>query len=223
MLLSAGLGSRMLPLTRDVPKPMLQVQGKSLIMHHITKLAQAEFTDVVVNLHYRGEQIRNHLGDGSGFGIRIHYSNEPDLLETAGGIKKALPVLGDEPFAVISSDIFTVFDFQKLHDVRLVQPAHLMMVDNPGHHPNGDFAIDESGLLRQEGNKLTWASMGVFTSEFFVMLQPGKSTLRALFDRAIGEGQVSGEHISSFWTDVGTPQRYEALNRMLDENKVTDH
>lgn len=211
MLLAAGMGTRMLPLTRDIPKPLLPVKGKPLIEHHLIKLAQANFDEVVINLHYLGELIKARIGDGSRYGLKVHYSLEPVLLETAGGIKKALPMIGDAPFTVISSDIFTDYDFAKLAKIDLKHDAHLMMVDNPGHHREGDFSLDQAGMLGHQGVKLTWSSMGVFDPAFFASVGDGPWPLRDLFDKGIRHGNVSGEHIISSWTDVGTPARYQQL------------
>ena len=211
MILAAGQGQRMLPLTENLPKPLLAVGGKTLLDHRIEALRCAGFTEFVLNLHYLGDQIRAHLGDGSQLGIEIQYSDEDELLETAGGIHKALPLLGDQPFAVVSADTFTDYDFQMLRNMRLDRRAHLVMVDNPEHHPEGDYAIDEEGLLSLAGTKLTYAGMGLFSPEFFSSLQPGRRMLRELFDRSVNLSEISAEYYSGFWRDVGTPERLYAL------------
>ena len=211
MILAAGEGRRMMPLTRDLPKPLLQVHGKTLIDHLIDALRDAGFIEVVINVCYQADKIKKHLGNGSRHGIQIAYSEEGELLETAGGIQKALPMLGDQPFAVVSGDIFTDYDLRRLRDYDLHCGAHLVMVDNPAHHPDGDFAIDAAGRLRHEGDKLTWASLGVFSPDFFRKMAPGKCALRELFDVAVRRGEITAEYHGGFYADVGTPERLRIL------------
>lgn len=213
MILAAGKGERMYPLTRDLPKPMLTVRGKALIDYHLEALAHAGFRDVVINLHYHAEQLREHVGDGQRHGLNIAYSVEDELLETAGGILAALPLLGDEPFAAISADIYTDYDFSRL--VACERLAHLVMVPNPPHHPTGDFTLGNDGVLglAGSGQTYTWASIGVFDPAFFSDTKPGPQRLREPFDRLIAEGRLTGEVYPGDWTDVGTPERLAALNQ----------
>ena len=201
----------MMPLTRNLPKPLLEVHGKPLIVYHIEALRDSGFEEVVINLHYLGEKIREYLGDGSNFGIPISYSVEPELLETAGGIQRALPLLGEKPFAVISSDIYTDYDYASLRRLRMKKQAHLIMVDNPEHHTGGDFSIDSDGILRMTGDRLNWASIGVFEPRFFSRMKPGRCKLRVLFDEAVALGEITGEYFTGLRVDVGTPERLRAL------------
>ena len=214
MILAAGEGRNMMPLTRDVPKPLLQVRGKALINYHVEALRDAGFEQIVINVHYLAERIKQHLGNGADLGIQISYSFEPELLETAGGIHQALPLLGNQPFAVISSDIFTDYDYRKLRRIKLRNKAHLIMVDNPAHHIDGDFSIDSNGILRSTGKKLNWASMGVFSPAFFDTMKPGRCPLRTLFEMAIERGEITGEYFGGMRIDVGTPERLDALKKM---------
>lgn len=213
MILAAGEGKRMRPLTRDLPKPLLWLNGKTLIDHHVEALQYAGFDEVVINIHYLGKMIRTHFSQRTDLSIKISFSEEPELLETAGGIKKALSMLGVEPFAVVSGDIYTDYDFRQLREFDIRKKAHLVMVDNPEHHADGDFSIAASGLLKLDGSSLTWGSIGVFTAGFFDSVKPGRWSLRQLFDISIPRGEITGEHYKGFWTDVGTPER---LNELRD-------
>lgn len=216
MILAAGEGKRMRPLTDNLPKPLLRLNEKTLIDHHVEHLQDAGFSEVVINLHYLAGMIRDHFRKRTDLSIRISFSEESELLETAGGIKNALSVLGNDPFAVISSDVYTDYDFRQLRNLSLGDnKAHLVMVDNPQHHRDGDFSIGSYGLLGLEGDKLTWGSIGVFKPEFFDDVGPGKCTLRTLFDTSIPEGELSGEYHDGFWTDVGTPERLDQLRQLI--------
>ncbi|HIG40108.1 MAG TPA: nucleotidyltransferase family protein [Gammaproteobacteria bacterium] len=211
MILAAGEGKRMQPLTRDIPKPLLWLNGKTLIDHHVEALQSAGFDEVVINIHYLGEMIRTHINQRTDLSIKISFSKEPELLETAGGIKKALPLLGVEPFAVVSGDIYTDYDFRRLRVFDIRKKAHLVMVDNPEHHAEGDFSIASSGLLKLDGSRLTWGSIGIFSAGFFDSVKPGRCSLRHLFDTSIPRGELTGEYYRGFWTDVGTPRRLKEL------------
>jgi len=215
MILAAGEGKRMRPLTRNLPKPLLRLKEKTLIDHHVEDLQNAGFSEVVINLHYLPEMIRVHFQKRTDLSIKISFSEEFELLETAGGIKKALTILGNDPFAVISGDVYTSYDFRQLRNLRLGEKkAHLVMVDNPPHHKGGDFSIDSCGLLGLGGDKLTWGSIGVFKPGLFDNVGSGRCTLRTLFDTAIPSGEISGEYYDGFWSDVGTPERLEQLRKM---------
>ena len=217
MILAAGRGERMRPLTDATPKPLLRVAGRPLIEHHLIRLAAAGVREVVINVSHLGEQIVDYLADGSRWNLAIHWSREPEPLETAGGIVRALPLLGDGPFIVVNGDVWTDYPFSRLFDLRLGERlAHLVLVTSPPQHPEGDFLLGAGGRLtarpaHQSG--LTYAGVGLFDPGLVAQQRPGVMRLRPLLDRAIGEGLVSGEHYNGDWEDVGTPQRL----RQLDE------
>lgn len=209
MILAAGRGERMRPLTDHTPKPLLAAGPEPLIGHHLHRLAQAGFTEVVINLAHMGEQIAAALGDGVRYGLRIRYSREPEgALETAGGIRQALPLLGAEPFLLINGDIYTDYPLAALRRP-LPGLAHLVLVPNPGHHPRGDFALGTDGRLALEGKRLTYAGIGVYSPRLFERLPEGRRPLAPLLLEAIAAGQVSGERFDGLWIDVGTPERLE--------------
>jgi MurNAc alpha-1-phosphate uridylyltransferase len=212
MLLAAGRGERMRPLTDHTPKPLLRVAGHTLIEHHIQALARAGIRELVINHAYLGEQLIAALGDGSDYGVHIDYSAEPPgALETGGGIFSALPMLGEAPFLVVNADIWTDFDFAILPR----QPeclAHLVLVDNPAHHPHGDFAL-ENGRVHTDGPaRLTFSGIGVYRPALFAGSPGGAFPLAPLLRRAMAAGQVSGEHHTGAWFDIGTPERLAAVN-----------
>jgi len=217
MILAAGRGERLRPLTDTTPKPLLEVGGKALIIHHLERLAASGFDQVVINLGWLGEKISLALGDGSSFGLKIHYSPEPPgALETAGGIVQALPLLGDSPFLVVSGDILCDFPFETLIGHDPAGLAHLVMVDNPDHHPRGDFCLADDGRLGIDyGPSLTFSGIAVYRREMFAELAPGRRPLRPLFDQAVTEGQLSGEHYRGHWSDIGTAERLAAAERYL--------
>lgn len=213
MVLAAGRGDRMRPLTDKVPKPLLPVGGAPLIVHLIKALVGANFTELVINHSYLGWEIERALGDGATYGARIRYSAEPEgALETGGGIFHALPLLGEE-FLVVNGDIWTDYPF-----ARLQQPqsrlAHLVLVDNPAHHVQGDFALTD-GTISETGERLTFAGIGVYRAALFSGCAPGRFPLAPLLRRAIGAQQVTGERYQGRWIDVGTPQRLQALDIQL--------
>jgi len=215
MILAAGRGERMRPLTDHTPKPLLQVGGKALIEHLIESLADAGFRELVINHAHLGERMEAALGDGVRYGVRIVWSREPEgALETGGGIHQALPLLGDAPFLAVNSDIWTDYPFARLRQ----EPhglAHLVLVDNPPHHPQGDFAL-QNGLVRPEGvQRLTFSGIGLYRPELFQGCPPGKFPLAPLLRAAMLREAVSGEHYDGAWVDVGTPERLAALDRDL--------
>jgi len=231
MLLAAGRGERMRPLTDHTPKPLLEVGGKPLIVWHIEKLVRAGSTELVINHAHLGAQIEAALGDGSRFGARIRYSPEARALETAGGIANALPLLGDEPFAVINSDIYCDYDFAHLTERAAAlqasgDAAHLVLVDNPPHHPNGDFLLRNGRLVPLpspaggggaggEGlsTKLTFSGIGIYRPSLFSHIPRGSTApLAPLLREQIALGKISGEHHRGLWVDVGTPQRLAELD-----------
>lgn len=210
MILAAGRGERLRPLTDHTPKPLLRVGSGLLIEHHLVKLAKAGFSEVVVNLGWLGEQIRQTLGTGQQYGLVIEYSPEPPgALETAGGIVQALPLLGDQPFAAIAADILSDFDYQTLHPPKSPFLGRLVMVDNPSHHPEGDFSLDGERLQTEGRNRLTFSGIAVYQPALFRHLTPGRRALRPVFEAAISSGQLAGCHHSGYWSDIGTPERLD--------------
>ena len=218
LILSAGRGERMRPLTDDTPKPLLRAGDRALIEYHLDALALAGIRDIVINLSHLGEQIRAALGDGKHYDVNIVYSDEgPRALETGGGIFKALPHLGSAPFLVVNGDIWTDYPYCELP----VQPAglaHLVMVSNPIHHPQGDFVL-EHGMLydKPEDTRLTFSGIGVYQPALFADCKPGAFPLAPLLRRAMANGQISGEHYRGEWLDIGTPARLAELDRILLE------
>ena len=225
IILAAGRGERMRPLTDQTPKPLLHVRGKPLIEYHLEALARSGVQDVVINCAWLEEQFPKVLGTGSRFGLRLHYQFEKrdhgGALETAGGIATALPLLADSPngcFWVVSGDVFLPgFEFNPQHAERFAHradQAHLWLVANAPHHPKGAFAIDAQGYASANGDpRYTWASVGLFRAALFSGLKPGQAcALRPLLDTAISQRQISAKLHTGAWTDVGTVQRLEALN-----------
>ena len=220
IILAAGRGERMRPLTDALPKPLLEAGGKPLIVWHIEKLAAAGFEQVVINHSHLGALIEQALGDGSRFGIPITYSREAKALETAGGIAHALPLLGTAPFAAVNADVFSAYDYAQLARcaaclARPARLAHLVLVDNPEHHPEGDFALRGERVLR-DGTRLTFSGIAAFHPAFFAGIAPGaKAQLAPLLHQHIAARCVSGEHYAGRWRDIGTPARLAALEREL--------
>ena len=216
MILAAGLGTRMRPLTDHTPKPLLPVGGKPLIVWHIEKLAAAGFRDIVINLAWLGWQIPKALGDGTAWGVNLHYSDEQQegALETAGGIVKALPLLGTEPFLVINGDVWC--DYQP-HWLTLAPPqlAHLILVPNPDHHPQGDFALVAQQIYSTGEPRFTFSGIGYYRPELFTGLTYGKRPLAPLLREAMSQNQVSGELFTGDWRDIGTPARLAELDQAL--------
>lgn len=222
LILAAGRGERMRPLTDSVPKPLLRAGGRALIEWQIERLALAGFTHVVVNHCHLGQQIEDALGDGRRLGVRIRYSHEPQALETAGGVAQALHLLGPEPFVVVSGDIHTAFDYGSLVprvDYILRYPerraAHFVLVDNPPWHQQGDMGLAD-GVVTREGPRLTYGNIGVFHPMLFADIAPG--THLKLFPwayRFVDAGRVGGEHFRGEWDNVGTPAQLAALDRRL--------
>jgi MurNAc alpha-1-phosphate uridylyltransferase len=216
MILAAGRGERMRPLTDHTPKPLLLVAGKPIIVHTINQLVTAGFTDIVINHAHLGEQIEAALGNGHTLGASIRYSPEGEqALETAGGIINALPLLGDEAFLVVNGDIATDFDFASLKNVR-VDLAHLVLVANPEHHAQGDFGLDSNGLVDEQATEqLTFSGIGLYSPKLFNNLPAGSRKLGPLLRQAIAQQRVSGQKFAGFWLDIGTPERLQALNAYL--------
>lgn len=219
MILAAGRGERMRPLTDQCPKPLLQVGGKALIHHHLESLARAGFRDLVINHAHLGEMIERALGDGARWGLRISYSPEPPgALETGGGIRNALKLLGDAPFLVVNGDVWTDYDFTKAN-CRPGMLAHLVMVNNPPHNDRGDFALGRGMLFDTGGERLTFSGIGVYRPELFSGTAGGAFPLAPLLRQAMDRGRVSGEYYRGAWTDVGTPERLQQLDRLLLDHR----
>ena len=219
MILAAGRGERMRPLTDTTPKPLLKVGGKMLIEYHLEKLKAANIIDVVINHAWLGEQIEQHLGDGSRYGLNIQYSAEGEALETAGGIVNALPQLGNKPFLVINGDIFCDYDISTLM-APISGLAHLILVDNPEHNPQGDFALTDSGEVNQVGdNKLTFSGIGIYHPDLFKDMEKGKRALAPVLRGAMDNHFVTGSHYQGLWHDIGTPERLSELDLYLKNNQ----
>ena len=215
MILAAGRGERMRPLTDHTPKPLLLVGGKPLIVWHIERLAKAGFKEILINHAHLGSQIESMLKDGSAWGVNIQYSPEASALETAGGIANALPLLGRDPFLVVNGDVFTEIDFAHL----ALNPqylAHLVMVDNPPQHPQGDFALIGDRLMVEGVPKLTFSGVGVYHPDLFVSVKPGEAAkLAPLLRDVMNKSLVTGQHYQGLWYDIGTPERLNALDKQL--------
>ncbi len=215
MLLAAGRGERMRPLTDTLPKPLVQVGGRALIAWHLAALGRAGIREVVINLSWLGGQLRAALGDGRDFGVHISWSDEgPVALETGGGIFHALPLLGPEPFLVVNADIWTDIDFGRLH-LPAGELAHLVLIPNPVHHPRGDFGLDGDRVVNRESTRLTYSGVGAYSPGFFAGCTPGRFPLLPLLNRAIASGRVSGEVHRGQWCDVGTAERLANLSARL--------
>ncbi|MEE4108318.1 MAG: nucleotidyltransferase family protein [Halieaceae bacterium] len=216
MLLAAGRGERMRPLTLRCPKPLLEVGGRALIDWHLQRLAAAGVGEVVVNVSWLGAQIEAHCGDGTDYGLAIRYSREDTPLETAGGIIRALPLLGSNPFILANADTWTDYRISQLLDVAVpAAGAHLVLVDNPEHNRGGDFTLRDARVRRAAGDTLTYAGLGVYHPALFDGYAQGKRPLLPLLERAIDDNRVTGEHYRGAWVDVGTPERLGLLDRSL--------
>lgn len=228
MILAAGRGERMRPLTDHTPKPLLVAGGKPLIVWHIERLRAAGFTHIVINHAHLGQQIEDVLGNGAEFGVSIEYSREVSALETAGGIATALPLIDAEVFTVVNGDIYCEYDFSRLAEplARLAaghDQAHLVLVDNPPHHPQGDFVLDAGRVtaspLTAHPSRLTFSGIGVYHRSLFAHTPAGEKTpLAPLLRGAIDTSRVSGEHYAGRWEDVGTPARLAALDEELRQH-----
>lgn len=217
MILAAGKGERLRPVTLHTPKPLVRAAGVPLIEYHVRALAAAGFTELVINHAWLGQQIEDYLGDGARFGVRIAYSAEGEPLETGGGIFQALPLLGDQPFVLVNGDIFTDYPFAELRRP-LSGLAHLVLVDNPGHHVAGDFCLRAGQVTdAQQGQEnLTYSGMAVLSPALFADCQPGAFKLAPLLRAAMAEGLVSGEQFGGCWVDVGTHERLAEVERLLE-------
>ncbi len=224
MILAAGRGERMRPLTDEVPKPLLRAGGRTLIEHLVVNLARAGFRDIVINHAHLGAQIVRALGDGSPLGVRIAYSDEGETgLETGGGIRHALHLLDTDPFLVVNGDIYTEFPFEKLP--RTIEGlAHLVLVPNPAHHANGDFCLSAGAVTnpvaeRSEEVRYTYSGIGIYRRALVGGHEPGKFPLAPLLRAAADRNAVSGERYDGVWWDIGTPERLAALDGYLQQGK----
>jgi MurNAc alpha-1-phosphate uridylyltransferase len=214
MILAAGRGERMRPLTDQLPKPLIKISGKPMIVHHIERLAAAGYQELVINHAYLGKMIESCLGNGDQWGVQIHYSAEAQALETGGGIFHALPLLGDQPFVVVNGDIWTDFDFAKLK-VASQDLAHLVLVPNPVQHPKGDFLLSKGRLSETQGESLTFSGIGVYRPQLFSGCRAEAFPLAPLLRQAIHSDRASGESYPGLWVDVGTPERLQTLEKKL--------
>ena len=214
MILAAGFGTRMRPLTDTCPKPLLPVGGRPLIEHHLTRLARAGIKEVVINVSYRAEQIIEALGDGQRFGLSLYYSREATPLETGGGIQAALPLLGEAPFLLVNGDVWceALPDMTALGNEDL---AHLLLVDNPDHHPQGDFSLQNGRVAADGEPRLTFSGLSLIDPALVADEPPGAFALAPLLKAAMQRGRVSGEHFAGRWVDVGTPERLATLDKCL--------
>jgi|TARA_R110001583_G_scaffold82691_3_gene219094 MurNAc alpha-1-phosphate uridylyltransferase len=218
MILAAGLGKRMRPLTDHCPKPLLPVAGKPLIVHHLARLRQAGIHEVVINVSYRAEQIIAALGDGDAYGLHIHWSRETEPLETGGGIQQALPMLGEAPFLLINGDVWCAA-LPAQHALQGDDLAHLMLVENPFHHASGDFGLAGRRVNQTSTQRLTYSGISVIHPELLAGQPQGAFALAPLLRTAIDNNRVSGEHYKGHWVDVGTPERLAALERQLQVDR----
>jgi len=217
MVLAAGRGERMRPITDTLPKPLVQVAGKPLIAYHLERLAKAGIRDVVINLSWLGDRIRAELGDGRDYRLSITYSDEgPVALETGGGIFKALPLLGPEPFLVINGDTWSNIDYGHLA-LEDGATGRIVLVPNPTHHPRGDFGVEGDVVVDREVDRFTYSGVGVYRPEFFAGCSPGQFPMLPLFKRAIAARLLRGELHRDEWCDVGTPERLAELDAEVRE------
>lgn len=219
MILAAGLGTRMRPLTDHTPKPMLKVAGKPLIQHQIERLVSAGVNEIVINHAYLGEQIEAFLGDGAQFGCHISYSAEAEPLETGGGIFKALPLLGKDPFLLVNGDVWIDMNYESLTAHSLQYLAHLVLVPNPEHNTKGDFQLDNGAVNYQdETERYTFSGVSILHPDLFEGCQAGVFKLAPLLKKAMDEQRVSGELYTGYWLDVGTPERLNQLEQHIENH-----
>jgi len=219
MILAAGRGERMRPLTDTLPKPLLEVHGKALIIYHIEKLAQNGFKEIIINIAHLGAKIEEVLGDGSQWRVKIFYSDEREsgALESAGGIIKALPLLGEETFMVVNGDVFCDYEFDSSFELG-EKMAHLILVANPEHNPEGDFGLEGADVFNESENMFTFSGIAYYNPKLFENRELQKAPLAPLLRSAIAKKRISGELFTKKWHDIGTPKRLQEIN---NENKTT--
>lgn len=211
MILAAGRGARMGALTQETPKPLLRIADRYLIEYSILSLTKIGVKDIVINVSYQREKIIAAIGGGARYGVKIQYSEEPEALETGGGILQALPMLGNEPFIVLSSDVITDYPLQNL-PTDPEKLAHLVLVDNPLYHPEGDFGLVENTISMQASPTFTFGNVGVYRPELFADCKPGYFRLGDLLKKAISEQKISGEHYQGLWHNLGSPEDLQKIN-----------
>ena len=213
MILAAGEGTRLRPLTDRIPKPLIRIGQHSLIERHLQRLANAGFTRIVINVRYKKQLLVDALGDGTDYGMKISYSDESDaILDTGGGIKRALPLLGNDVFLAINADVYT--DWQPAtFDLPADRQVHLLLVENPRHHPGGDFALERGTVTPAERKRLTYAGIGYYRPELFAAMPGTRFKLAQVLKAAIAGGEVSGERYDGFWADAGTPESLAELKK----------
>jgi MurNAc alpha-1-phosphate uridylyltransferase len=218
MILAAGRGERLRPLTDKLPKPLVEIAGKPLIEHHLENLANAGFREVVINQGHLGNMLREHIGDGERWGISIHWSDEqPEALETGGGIYQALPLLGNSPFLIINGDVWTNYPLIRLRAIKC-DWAHLVLVPNPAHNPDGDFILTGARIGNQGENKQTFSGISVYHPRLFNNSTAGKYSVVPLLREAIDQHTVTGELHTGMWGDTGTLERLEAIRTEARSN-----
>ena len=222
MILAAGLGNRMRPLTLYTPKPLLEVGGKPLIVWHIEKLKAIGVTEIVINSAWLADKLIGTLGDGTQFGVQIRWTREDEGLETAGGIINAMPLLGTEPFILVNGDVWTTMDFAPLLDIQLGNDwAHLILVDNPSQHPKGEFTLHDGRAYTfdqaVDGENLTFSGVSVIHPVMFAGLDAGKRPLAPLLKQGMLEGKITASKLQGAWVDVGTPERLMSLDLQIRE------
>ena len=215
MILAAGRGERLRPLTDEVPKPLIEVAGKSLIEYHLTNLAAAGFKEIVINTAWLAEKINQKLGNGGTYGVTIQYSDENEALETAGGIINALPLIGDDPMLVINGDIWCDFEFSTRPTLENGIQAHLVLVNNPEHNEKGDFSLQEKHLINKGEPMYTYSGIGIYRPSFFAEQLPGRTPLAPIIRDKINNNLISGQYYNGLWTDVGTLERLLELEDQL--------
>ncbi len=219
VILAAGLGTRLRPLTLETPKPLVKAGGKPLIVYHIENLAAAGIRDIVVNCSWLGHKLIEYLADGQRWGVNIQYSKETEPLETGGGILKAMALLDNEPFLVVNGDVYMEYAFSSL-PLRIKGQAHLVLVNNPEFKEQGDFALSNHQVKSDGENLLTFSGLSILSPELFDGCEIGSSfRLAPLLSKAMKYDQISGEHFTGVWTDVGTPQRLAELEAYLNQSK----
>ena len=212
MILAAGRGERLRPLTDHTPKPLLPIAGRPMLEYIIEALIKADFNDLVINLSHLGQQIQDEIGNGARFNATIQYSPEGDTgLETAGGIMHALPLLGTEPFLVVNGDIATNFPFSSLKN-QVIDLAYLVLVKNPEHHPQGDFGLKNTIIQNNADIKYTFSGIGIYHPGLFANTPPGKTRLAPLLRQAVENNRITGELYTGFWADIGTQERLEEID-----------
>ncbi len=218
MLLAAGRGERMRPLTDNTAKPLLKANGTRLIEFHLHNLRTAGFTDVIINTSWQGKQVSECLGDGTAYGVSIVYSHEPEALETAGGIANVQSLLGHEPFLLISADIWCDINFNNIHPPAADSLARLVLVNNPPHHPTGDFGLDGERVIAADGNRTyTYSGIGCFDPALFTLALGKKMRLLEVLTPMIARARIHGQYHAGKWMDIGTPERLEALDKHLKD------